>query len=379
MHLKKKVLIFGVTSNHGGVETFAENLIRLFHDDFDFSILKFQEAPYYHQEFLEHKFNIKTYDIKLRGSFFSRFKYASLTDTFFQKNHFDLVHINANSPFHYFIARSAIKHGCKVIYESHNSFFNSSHYKGKIVDMILPYVRAYQKRKLNALGIVPAAVSDVAAKFMFSGRKLQEVSIIPNYFDAKQYKFSEPTRLKMRQHFAIENEENVVLVVSRVTHQKNFEKILSIFQYGIDKGFFDRTFIVGDGDEFVQRKEQAQSLPDAIKNKIYFVGSQNNVQDWMSMSDEMIMPSFYEGLPYTLLEAQANGLPSIVSDVISRDSNYSGLVSFLSLQEPDSKWVYEILKSSIPLVRRAKYVKVAEKSVFNQEHFKKMINKIYQY
>ncbi|KGH57478.1 hypothetical protein AO499_08735 [Oenococcus oeni] len=375
---KKNILIFGATSNHGGVESFVENLITVFHEKYNFSILRFEDKNFYHQTELIQNFGISTFCLKLYGSFFDRIFYPLRANIFFKKNHFDIVHINANSPFHFFIARAAIRGGAKVIYESHNSFFNSAYYHGKIVNLLLPYIRRIQKRKLNKLPIIPAAVSTSAARFMFSKRNQKKTIIIPNYFNADFFRFNLNHRKKMRKQLGICDDDRVVVVVARITYQKNFDKILSIFTTGIMNKKFAQCFIVGNGDEYMERVSQVSSFKKIVRDKIHFVGQQENVYDWMSMSDVMIMPSLYEGLPYTLLEAQANGLPSLVSDCIAKETNYTGITHFLSIDEMDTVWVQKATEMNISVSQRNDCFRLASRSRFSKDDFVRVIDQLYQ-
>ena len=75
-----------------------------------------------------------------------------------------------------------------------------------------------------------------------------------------------------------------------------------------------------------------------------FTGNVNNAYDYYNVMDCMVFPSFYEGLPFTLVESQINGLNIIASNRISKESNLINNVTFLSLDDEISKWCAEINK-----------------------------------
>ena len=63
--------------------------------------------------------------------------------------------------------------------------------------------------------------------------------------------------------------------------------------------------------------------------------------------DVFLFPSLYEGMPNTIIEAQAVGLPCVIADTITRDANVTGLVKYISLDEPKGKWVNSCINSCI--------------------------------
>jgi len=90
-----------------------------------------------------------------------------------------------------------------------------------------------------------------------------------------------------------------------------------------------------------------------IRSRVIFVGISSQVPELLrSVVDVFVMPSIYEGLPIALLEAQAAGLPCVVSDTVSREAMVSqGSVKFLSLERGPNAWaaeINEVLKSGQP-------------------------------
>ena len=73
-----------------------------------------------------------------------------------------------------------------------------------------------------------------------------------------------------------------------------------------------------------------------------FTGMRSDAADFMSAMDVLIFPSVYEGLPLTLIEAQASGLPILVSDTVNPEIEVTqGLVCWKSIQEPSGQWAKE--------------------------------------
>lgn len=63
--------------------------------------------------------------------------------------------------------------------------------------------------------------------------------------------------------------------------------------------------------------------------------------------DILIFPSFSEGVPVTLVEAQAAGLKCIVSDTITKEVCYSNLLKYKSIIDSPNDWAREALKWSV--------------------------------
>ena len=99
--------------------------------------------------------------------------------------------------------------------------------------------------------------------------------------------------------------------------------------------------LIGDGEDRKTLEDTAKEL--GVSDKVIFVGNVTNVQDYLSAMDVFVFPSLYEGLPLSILEVQANGLPCIISDTVPPDVFLTELIHPLSLKEPEDKWINEIL------------------------------------
>ena len=101
--------------------------------------------------------------------------------------------------------------------------------------------------------------------------------------------------------------------------------------------------LIGDGE----RKEEVEYIVEkkGLKEAVMFIGSVPNVNEYLNAMDLIVMPSLYEGIPLTLIEEQANGLPCIVSDGITKEVDKTGLVQFLSLNDDSQVWIDVIRKT----------------------------------
>ncbi len=194
---------------------------------------------------------------------------------------------------------------------------------------------------LNGLATVRLAPSDLAAEFMFGKNK--QVSILHNGVDLGQYHYDETGRQRIREEFFLED-KLVVGHVGRFQHQKNHTYLIDIFAE-IKALRSDAVLVlVGTGElEAVLRgKIREKGLEDAV----IFTGLRFDVPQLLSAMDVFVFPSFFEGMPNTVIEAQATGLPCVIADTITQEANITDLVQYLSLEQPTQHWAERALSAA---------------------------------
>ncbi len=103
--------------------------------------------------------------------------------------------------------------------------------------------------------------------------------------------------------------------------------------------------LVGDGElrSSIQKLVEEKGLNKYIK----FLGIREDIPELMNMFDVFVMPSLYEGLPVTLIEAQAAGTPCVVSDNVTREVDMGlNLVEFVPLDSPVETWIEKIIEKA---------------------------------
>lgn len=81
-----------------------------------------------------------------------------------------------------------------------------------------------------------------------------------------------------------------------------------------------------------------------IRNNVLFFGNCKDVQRLYHAMDVLVMPSRYEGLPVVGVEAQANNLPCVLSDRMTKETKYTDNVEFISIDEPSFEWAKRIIQ-----------------------------------
>ena len=131
-----------------------------------------------------------------------------------------------------------------------------------------------------------------------------------------------------------------VIHVGRFANVKNHEYILKIARECKAAGTSLHFLLVGDGELFSHIREKTVEM--GLDN-ISFLGNREDVPELLKKADLFILPSLFEGLPLSLIEAQTAGLPCLVSDTITKEADFSlGLVKYLSISDPPSIWAQEL-------------------------------------
>lgn len=198
-------------------------------------------------------------------------------------------------------------------------------------------IKMYYKRFIPKYSTYRFACSEEAGKWMFNGA---EFDIMNNAIDAKAYSYNEDKRMKMRRILNIPKDSLVVGHVGRFCYPKNHTFLIDIFAHLCSQKQA-YLLLVGDGELRLQIEKKVKALH--LEDKVIFTGIRSDVADLMQAMDVFVFPSNYEGLPVTMVEAQAAGLPCIISDKVPIECKKTNLVQQLSLEDSTEKWVNEII------------------------------------
>lgn len=192
---------------------------------------------------------------------------------------------------------------------------------------------------------VKIAPSDLAAEYTFGKRsvRLGEVEELNNAIDLDVYKYSDVERQKIRRELSIEG-KTVIGHIGRFSKQKNHNFLIDIFADIRKKDENAHLLLLGKGELLDEVKQKVETL--GLSDCVTFAGVRGDVPSVLSAMDVFLLPSFYEGMPNTVIEAQATGLPCVIADTITREANVSGLVSYLSLDTSSDMWAKNVLEAN---------------------------------
>lgn len=177
------------------------------------------------------------------------------------------------------------------------------------------------------------ACSDKAGKWLFGEKAItqQNYYMIPNGVDLKRFEFDINKRNQMRMTLGIKEDTMILGHIGRLSTPKNHKFLLNVFNQYHKINSNSKLLLVGDGELFESIKQHINKLD--INDAVIMTGSKQNTEDYYQIMDIFLFPSLWEGLPVSVVEAQANGLQCIISDVITHDVDLTALIQYLPLDE----------------------------------------------
>lgn len=209
------------------------------------------------------------------------------------------------------------------------------------------------------------ACGEKAAIWLYgrSAYKKGEILLLKNVIEARKHDYNPLIRKEFREKYDIEDDVLVIGHTARFNWIKNHAFDLHLLAYLKHKAIRAKLLWVGDGELRKVLEEQACQMD--LLDDIIFTGLVNNVCDYEQMMDAFILPSFNEGLPVSVIEAQVSGLQCFVTDTIDKSCDLTGNVHYLSLEIGAEKWGDEILKYSS--LERKSQMDIVTKEGYNAE------------
>ncbi|WP_186424205.1 glycosyltransferase [Lacrimispora celerecrescens] len=187
------------------------------------------------------------------------------------------------------------------------------------------------------------ACSRAAGSFLFGEKMVQQnkVYILYNAIDCKKYRYNREKREKLRYLLGVQD-KLVIGHVGRFEKQKNHEFLIESFSILKKQCPESVLILIGSGS---LKMVMEQKVKDAgLEDTVFFLGQQNNNQDWYQAMDLFWLPSVYEGLPMAAVEAQASGLPCFLADSITQEVELLDTTKRLSLKKGPEYWAAEACK-----------------------------------
>lgn len=325
------------TWESGGIESFLTNaLLRMDRTDLEVDIVAAELRESVFTERLREA-GIRFYE--LSGSLNRIARNSRLLKKIFRERGYDVFHLHAYQALSFRFLQQAKQCGIPVrIAHSHNTALRKSRGRGLKLG-----IHKASRFFLTGYATHLWACSEAAARFLFSPKSLREKGyrFIPNGIEVERFRFNPEVRGQARKELHCEK-KFVVGNVGRLCYQKNQAFLLEVFAKIHEKNPDSVLLLVGEGEDRAQLEEQSERL--GIRDTTIFCGTCREVERLYWAMDVFVLPSRFEGLPVTGVEAQAAGLPCLFSDVVTRECEAGKDSQFLPLNTP-GHWAEVLLKA----------------------------------
>lgn len=311
----KRVLVYGMTDNPGGIESYVMNIYRrldlseiIFDFVVDFPVMAYSDEVIAAGSRIFYIPSKSSHPVKHLTMFRRILSEHPEYDTVY----FNIL--NAGAAYTITVARIMKR---KVFIHSHNSRDCNM----KLHKLFLPLLNSFKAVKL--------ACSVSAAEYMFKAEK--DVKIIHNGIDAEKFYFSPELRSTARKELGIDDNVPLFLHIGRISVQKNPRFLVEIMAETAKRDDSAVLLWAGTGEMEEEIKSLCKSF--GLERRIIFLGKQNNVNRLYQAADVFLLPSLFEGLPIVGIEAQVSGLPCLISDTVTKETAITDLVDFLPIDD----------------------------------------------
>lgn len=257
--------------------------------------------------------------------------------SYLKKNKYDTVYINTGNiiPMSIAVCAAVTAKVPKRVVHSHNGGVDTI--KNRISKRLFsPFLKYLPTEYL--------ACSELAARFVFPSNCLKKTTIIPNGIELQRYAYNSDSRKYIRDKMNIAD-YCVVGHIGAFIEQKNHVFIIDIIKNISQLNLKVKFILIGEGPKLELIKKAVKE--NGVDSYVIFAGVTNEVEKWLSAFDIFILPSKYEGLPVCAIEAQASGLPCLLSDNITDEIELTNNITFLPIDRGGMLWADEIHKLSM--------------------------------
>lgn len=345
----------------GGVETVVNN----YYKQIDKSCIQFD--IYYHSD---SGFAPSEELIAMGAKFYAVppyykniFGYVKTLRKYFRRNSYMIVHSHMNT-ISFFPLYAAWREKIPIRIAHNHSVPGGRELRNIIKYILRPFVRVFATDYF--------ACSEKAGRWLFGNSNYNKgrVQIVANAVDFSKYSLSiEKTNL-MKKDFGIEG-RIVIGHVGRFTYAKNHKFLLKVFK--TFKNIVPNAILLLIGDGEMRNEIEKEIVALNISDDVILTGWTCQPEKYYHLIDVLVLPSFFEGIPMVLLEAQISGVPCVISDVVSREVYISNGIAALSLSASCEEWANKI-KQSI----QKKVVLNSKSKKYDIQKAAKILCKIYQ-
>ena len=281
------------------------------------------------------------------------------------KGNYDVVHIHGNSATAVLELQVAKWAGIKVrIIHNHTSCCQH-----KILNkLLLPEYRCSFTQAV--------ACSNEAGKWLYGeGRFI----ILRNAINVRCFAFNVEKRMAMRHTLGFVDDEYVIGHIGAFMEAKNHPFLIEVFAKYHALHPNSRLLLIGDGE--LRPLAETAIDKNKVNDCVVLAGLRSDIPDVLQAMDIFLFPSIYEGMPLSVVEAQASGLPCIVSDAVTKLINIGEDVVQLSLNKGTDYWAEYLSNVNYQLSRQERCernIELITQAGYNIETEAENLMKIYE-
>lgn len=320
----KKVLVFGLSKNRGGIETVFKTFYEeLRSDDYLFDFVARDGGVAFQDEFKQNGSRI--YEVS--NFLIHPIKYYKQIRKIITSEKYDVIHVNMLSAANPLPIIAASK--------SKNSIIVAHAHNNNTCGILRKILHCLGKHIVAKYDISRIACSDPAGEYLFGK---MGYTVVYNPFD--YLRFSEQRkREKIRSGLNIKDSSIVIGNIGRLSKQKNPQFLVDVLAEIKNKTALDYKLVfVGEGS--YRKKIIKRAARKGITDDVIFVGSTDCPEDYYGSFDIFAMPSIFEGLGMVALEAQASGLPCVLSNNVPKEV---GVTDAKHIELDTKKWADNII------------------------------------
>lgn len=348
--------------NRGGLETMLMNYYRqMDRTQMQFDFLTHREYDGDYGEEIR-QLGGKLYHLPVLNPFSPGYR-KKLGDFFDNHPEYQIVHVHQDC-LSGVILHVAKEHGVPVrIAHSHGA--------NQIKDIKYP-IKLIYRHFIARYATHLFACGEDAGKWMFCGAPFE---ILSNAIPAADYSFNAKYKSIQREKWQIKPDELLVGHVGSFTVPKNHPFLLDIF-HEIQKRIPAKLMIVGEGSQRPVIEEKIRKL--GLGDKVILTGLRSDVLELLQAMDVFVFPSLYEGLPVTLVETQASGLPCLISDKVPMECKMTEAVQQIPLTDSPEIWAERAVEAAkMPRKNTYEEIKAAGYDIVeNAKRLQKMYEKM---
>lgn len=355
-----KVLVVSAKLNIGGAQSVAANIAKYADDSMKFDYLVFGDEIGEYEEMIINKGN-RVLHFPVANN--QTFGFLKRLIRLMKEEKYDAVH--AHTMFNCGVVMLAAKISgvpCRVSHSHTIAIEGKTSLVRRIYNICMRALICKCGNEYVACG--------VEAGYALYGKKWFDKygTVIKNGIDFDSYAYSEHNRSVIREKYNL----NGKFVIGHVGHYetvKNQVFLIDIFKRIKEEKSNAVLLLFGEGSKraFLESEIEKRNL----QNDVFLMGNINNVNEVLSAFDVFAFPSLFEGTPLALIEAQANGIPCVISDAIPPDACIKDDIVRLSLSDVDT-WIKMINDSK----RNINSIQISN-LVTNYEDVNESMRKIY--